>query len=341
MRIMRHISRIIISTLTIMCAMSCKSETKTLLPNVSGKAGEVIIVVGKDSWEGNLGNEIGSLLARDCDYLPQREPLYSLVNLSPAAFSDMFKLHRNIVIFNIDSTVTKQGVVYRTDVWAHPQCVIQVNASCADSAIVVLNKNGENITGAIEQAERNRVIANTLLYEEPKLGNVVDKMIGGKVHFPIGYRLMKATDDFIWIADEKQYSTQGVFVYKYPATDKDPFSEENIISRRNAFLKEYVPGMAENSYMTTSVFVKPGIKFLKYHDLDFVETRGLWEVYNDYMGGPFVSHSFYSKDGKYIIVLEAWVYAPKYDKRQYLRQTESLLYSFEWDKDGNDANSEK
>ena len=89
--------------------------------------------------------------------------------------------------------------------------------------------------------------------------------------------------------------------------------------------------------MTTSVFVKPGIKFLKYHNLDFVETRGLWEVYNDYMGGPFVSHSFYSKDGKDIIVLEAWVYAPKYDKRQYLRQTESLLYSFEWDEDGNDG----
>ena len=59
------------------------------------------------------------------------------------------------------------------------------------------------------------------------------------------------------------------------------------------------------------------------------------------MGGPFVSHSFYSKDGKDIIVLEAWVYAPKYDKRQYLRQTESLLYSFEWTKEGNDGKSDK
>ena len=232
-------------------------------------------------------------------------------------------------------------MVYRTDVWAHPQCVIQVNASCADSAVVVLDRNGENITGAIEQAERNRVIANTLLYEESKLADVVDNMIGGKVHFPVGYTLKKATDDFIWIADEKQYTTQGIFIYKYPATDEEPFSEENIIARRNAFLKKYVPGMLDNTYMTTSVFVKPGIKFLKYHDLDFVETKGLWEVYNDFMGGPFVSHSFYSKDGKDIIVLEAWVYAPKYDKRQYLRQTESLLYSFEWDKEGNDDKSGK
>lgn len=335
---MRALSKIFTYAIAMVSAVACGNNTKVLLPNVSGKAGEVIIVVGKDNWEGNLGNEIGGLLARDCEYLPQREPLYSLVNLSPSAFTDMFKIHRNIVIFNIDSTASKQGVVYRTDVWARPQCVIQINATCADSAIAVLKKNGESITGAIEQAERNRVIGNTLLYEESKLGDVVDEMIGGRVHFPVGYNLKKVTDDFIWIADEKQYTNQGVFVYKYPVMDENPFSEENIIAKRNEFLKKYVPGSMEDSYMTTSMFVKPGIKFLKYHDLDFVETRGLWEVYNDYMGGPFVSHSFYSKDGKEIIVLEAWVYAPKYDKRQYLRQTESLLYSFEWDKEENKAN---
>ena len=51
------------------------------------------------------------------------------------------------------------------------------------------------------------------------------------------------------------------------------------------------------------------------------------------MGGPFVSHSFYSPDGSEIYVIEAFLYAPKYDKRQYLRQVESLLYSFEWKKD--------
>lgn len=49
-----------------------------------------------------------------------------------------------------------------------------------------------NITGAIEQAERNRVIANTLLYEESKLGDVVAKMIGGRVHFPVGYNLKRS-----------------------------------------------------------------------------------------------------------------------------------------------------
>ena len=71
---------------------------------------------------------------------------------------------------------------------------------------------------------------------------------------------------------------------------------------------------------------------MKYKGLDFAEIRGFWEVYNDYMGGPFVSHVFYSRDGQEMIVLQGFVYAPKYDKRQYMRQVESIIYSFEWAK---------
>lgn len=338
---MKTVLRLFFFAAMVFPAVACKNSGKPLLPNVSGKAGEVVVVVDREPWEGSLGAEIRNLLARDCEYLPQREPLYSLVNLAAGSFKDMFKYHRNIVIFNIDPSVQKQGVVYRTDVWARPQCVIQLNASCIDSALVVLRRNGENVAGAIEQAERNRVIANTMLYEESALSEVVAKMIGGKVHFPIGYNLKKVADDFIWIADEKQYTTQGVFVYKYPATLAEPFTEENIISMRDRFLRKYVPGMFDNTYMTTSQYITPGVRFLRYRNIDFAETRGLWEVYNDFMGGPFVSHSFYSQDGKDVIVLEAWVYAARYDKRQYLRQVESLLYSFEWLDDGKDENNQE
>ena len=35
------------------------------------------------------------------------------------------------------------------------------------------------------------------------------------------------------------------------------------------------------------------------------------------------------------IVLQGFVYAPKYDKRHYLRQVESIIYSFEWAKNEN------
>ena len=330
---MKRILSILLAALTVVGLASCSGSGKALLPNVSGKAGEVIVVIERADWEGALGNEVRDLLACDCPWLYIREPLYSLVNVAPGGFADLFKVHRNIVIFQIDPQVTNTGVLVKSDVWASPQCVVQVSAHDSEEATAILQEKGATVVGAIEQAERDRVIRNTLLYEEHPIAMAVNEIIGGSPHFPSGYKLKMKNDHFVWVADEKQYTTQGVFVYKYPVPSGDPFTIENIIAKRNEMLQENVPGMFENTYMTTAEYIAPTVEFIKYKGREFAQTRGYWEVYNDYMGGPFVSHSFYSQDGSEIIVAEAFVYAPRYDKRQYLRQVESLLYSFEWKKD--------
>ena len=45
-------------------AVSCGGSGKKLLPNVSGKAGEVIVVINQGEWEGEVGDGIRTLLAR-------------------------------------------------------------------------------------------------------------------------------------------------------------------------------------------------------------------------------------------------------------------------------------
>ena len=310
--------------------VSCGSRNRALLPSVSGKAGEVIVVLDKDNWEGAAGNAIRDLLACECPFLPQVEPLYTLVSVPPGSFGDLFKVHRNIVYFEIGNQTEKTGVQYRRDVWALTQCLVVISAPDPETACSLIAENGKTIVSAIEQAERDRVIRNSILYEEKTLAPVVSEVFGGSPHFPSGYKLKKKTDDFIWIADEKQYTTQGILIYKTPALKDDNFTVENIIARRNEVMRNNVPGMFENTWMTTSEFWAPTVEHIRYNGRNFTQTRGLWEVHNDYMGGPFVSHSFYSPDGKDIITAEAFVYAPRYDKRQYLRQVESILYSWEW-----------
>ena len=312
---------------------SCSEEKKrkALLPNISGKAGEVIVVIDKGNWEGAVGNVLRDSLAQETPYLPQREPLFGLVNVPKNAFTNMFQIHRNIIVVNISNTVTEPGIVIRKDVWAAPQTVIYVNAADSEAAIEIIKENSALMAVTIEQAERDRIIRNVKKYEELKLAPVVAKMAGGSPHFPSGYKLKKATNDFIWIEYAIQDVTQGILIFKYPVVEGEQMmSLESIIGHSNEILKNNVPGMFDNTYMTTSSAVRPGIEYKRYKGLDFAEVRGFWEVYNDYMGGPFVSHAFYSQDGKDVIVMEGFVYAPKYDKRQYLRQVESIIYSFEW-----------
>lgn len=322
--------KILILLAVAIAAVSCGNRRTALLPNISGKAGEIIVVMDKANWEGQLGNDVRELLGSDCPYLPIREPMFTLANIIPSNFDNMFKVHRNIVYFDIDPQVAEDKLSYMANRWASPQSVVYIAARSSQIADSLMKQGGSTIVNYIEQAERNRIISNNLHYEEHQLAEKVRESFGGSPHFPTGYKLKKKTDDFVWIADEKQYTMQGVFIYKYPAESGDGFKLDKIISQRNKTLKANVPGMFENTYMTTGDIPAPSIGYLKYRGRDFVEARGWWEVENDYMGGPFVSHSFYSPDGKDIIVAEAFVYAPKYDKRQYLRQVESILYSWEW-----------
>ena len=120
---MKRILTYLAFALAALTVISC-SESKrrqALLPNISGKAGEVIVVIDKGQWEGAVGTVLRDTLACDYPYLPQREPLFTLINVAPVGFTQMFQLHRNIVIVNIKPDVTEPGIIYRNDVWARPQ----------------------------------------------------------------------------------------------------------------------------------------------------------------------------------------------------------------------------
>ena len=319
-----------------MCAISCNQQKsrKALLPNISGKPGEVIVVINKGDWEGSMGNVLRDSLACDFPFLPQREPMFDLVNVAPSGFTSMFQLHRNILIVNISTDVTEPGMLYKNDVWAAPQCVIRLNAPTEETAVELYKENSMKIKAVIEQAERARVIANTKRYEELALAPVVTAMAGGSPHFPSGYKLKKSTDDFIWITYSTQFTEQSILVYKYPVVEgQNMMSPENLVKAQGEMMMKNVLGMFENTYMIISPVIAPSVQYKKYGEHEFAELRGLWEVHNDYMGGPFVTHAFYSPDGKNIIMLQAFVYAPKYDKKNYLKQIESVLYSFEWKKE--------
>ncbi len=320
----------------VLALASCnqKKVQKALLPNISGKAGEVIIVIDKGTWEGPVGTTLRDTLAADCPFLPQAEPLYTLVNVAPSGFTNMFKVHRNIILMNINTNVVEPGVIFRKDVWAAPQCVININAPDNETAIALIKENGQKIVTTLEQAERDRVIANAKKFEERSINPPVIELIGGQLHFPSGYQLKARNPEFIWVTYAPQYTQQSILAFKYPVAEgENMMSSESLVANINAMLERNVPGMFDNTYMTISPVAKPSVKYMKYKGRDFAEIRGLWDVHNDYMGGPFVAHAFYSPDGKEMIVLLAFVYAPKYDKRHYLRQIESILYSFEWKKD--------
>ena len=82
---------------------------------------------------------------------------------------------------------------------------------------------------------------------------------------------------------------------------------------------------------TDKEFITPVSKALPKFPAGYaVETRGLWNVVGDFMAGPFVSYSIVDPTSSKIITAEGWVYYPNKDKRDLLRQQESILYTLKF-----------
>ena len=306
-----------------------KDRTK-YLPNITGNAGEVLVVINKGYWEGELGSTLREILAGEYPFLPQREPVFKLFNATPGGFSGSYLLHRNIVIVNVAPEIDTTGIRVSRDAWAKPQVIVTVSANTPEEASELITGHSELIINSIEQAERERLIANSYKYQDKEVFDAVAANLGGSPYFPTGFSMKKNTPGFMWISQETTYVNQGILIFKIPYTDTTQLAPASLKSTLYDLWQANVPGMRENSYMTFNKVIEPGFRYIEYKGQTMVEMRGLWEVENDYMGGPFVCHIFPDRNRENLIILNAFVYAPKYDKRKYLRQVESIIYSFNW-----------
>lgn len=344
-KLLNILSLLLAASCIVTSAVCCKSSGSE--NDISGKAGEVIVVASKPVWASGVGEMLKDSLMQECPCLPQREPMYTVVHVPTNGFTRMFKIHRNIIYLNVSDDVTQCRFLVRRNPWAHPQILFYVDAPDDIAAYDLLRENMRTILSELEKIERERVISNTESYCNPQLTQKVESFIGASMVFPYDFSLKKQTKDFMWISYETKYVQQGFLIYRSPVTQglaqvkadaqglaqaDGMLNPSDLVTLRNKALKANVPGSRDGSYMTTADFLAPISRKVEHDSIQICELRGLWEVENDFMGGPFVSHNFFNRDSTEIVTVEAYVYAPKHDKRIYLRQVESLLYSFKWKK---------
>lgn len=316
---------------TLVLTPSCKKGSKgerTLLPNVTGSANEVVVILPKALHNDTLGNLYRTVLTDYVPFLPQSEPLFDMIMIPPEAFTDIFKPHRNIIFNDIVKGAKEAKLSLKKDVWAAPQTILYISGPSYKAIQDLLLKERDNIVNIFEQAERDRVIRNAITYEEKPIRETLMKKYNISMYFPKGYRLNFDHDTIVWISNETPLTSQGVIIYTFPYTDKNTFNVDYLLKKRNQFVGT-IGGPTKGSYMTTSSFIAPQLTDMMYKGRYYGVMRGLWDVYKHPMGGPFISHITVDEDRQRVIVAEAYVYAPSKEKRNYLRQVEALLYTLE------------
>jgi len=306
---------------------SCKFNSETLKPRISGLSGEILLVIPQYKWESPLGDTLRKFFSYDQPALPQPEPVFDIIQVSPNQFSSIFTSHRNIINIKIDSKYTKAGISMANDQWAVPQLVIDVTAPNDSLCINLLIENADLIIDKINEAERQRVLLSYKKYQETDISRKLKKKYHLGLFIPKGYSLDVDSSDFVWISNETSLVSQGLIIYFYPYNDRNVFLPDNLIRKRNEVLENYVKGPVENSWMTTEDLLTPVYSEFEKDSLYFAKLEGLWKLQNGFMGGPFVSISTVDEKRERVVTLEGYVYAPKNKKREFLRQVESIIYS--------------
>ncbi|MEW5845487.1 MAG: DUF4837 family protein [Bacteroidota bacterium] len=322
---------IVLLAAVVVVSPSCKKGSKgerTLLPNVTGNAHELVVVLPKALHNDSIGHCYSNILTEDVPFLPQREPRFDMIMIPPEAFTDIFKSHRNIIFNDVVKGAKEPKMSLKRDVWAAPQTILYISGPSYQSIQDLLVKERNNIVNIFEQAERDRVIQNAITYEEKPIRETLENKYGVSMYFPKGYRLNFDHDTIAWISYETPLTSQGVILYTFPYTEKNTFTVDYLLKKRNEFVKT-IGGPTKGSYMTTSSFIVPQLTDMMYKNRYYGVMRGLWDVYKHPMGGPFISHITVDEQRQRVIVAEAYVYAPSKEKRNYLRQVEALLYTME------------
>lgn len=317
-----------INTILIVVALilnSCKNKTEKTLPIITGKAGEVVVVINNNIETSQAGQTLKKILTTEVVGLPQSEPTLDYINIPLNAFTNIFKTHRNIIICEINKSEEKGKIIVKKDVWARSQIFINIISNNETILENLIKNNEELILTTILDAENKRIVDNYTQFEDKSVTNEIKKKYEISLKIPKGFTLDIAKDNFAWITHETPQISQGIFIYYYNYTDTNQFSKDSLVHVRDEFLKKYVPGPRENSYMSTEHNYE-----INYHEflIDstyIVKLMGLWKVEGDYMGGPFVSYSTPDIKKNRLVTVEGYVYAPRYDKRNYIRQLEGIL----------------
>jgi hypothetical protein len=315
--------------ITAVLLTSCTGTDKFVLRGSLGKLNKVMVVTKVSDWNGDIGAAVRNSFGEMVVGLPQPEPVLSVSQIAPNGFRSMMKVSRNILIIGEGE---KEDFYIKKNVYAQPQTIIYVFGTDDASVIKVFNAHKKEIIAAYISSD---ILMTQKIFKEKKLDESQLKTLqnlGVSFTAPENFKTVDDTGDFLWLRQHlvsgiAKTGSNNILVYAVPLKEETKVFE-NIIAVRNSIGKKYIPGTdPERMYMITEEAYTPFTLEVVLDGKRTFETRGKWEVKNDFMAGPFLNYSVVDKKNNRIVVFEGFTYAPSVNKRAFLFELEAIAKS--------------
>lgn len=322
--------KLILLVIVLATTLSCNnSNTKgvKIIPDSAGPVNKIAIVVDNELWNNSVGETIRSVMAQPIDGLNQEEPMFSLSQIPTQVFTGFAKQNRSI----LKVEQGKANFNIERDVHARPQKIVTVSGKNIAEIKAQIIKNADTITQALKDEEirfKQKQMSKSLSKNKN-----IQESLGIKVSFPSFYRVAKTIakpeDKFHWIKRDIPTGYTNVLIYELPLNviKKDSSLVSQIIKTRDSIGKKYIPGPIDGSYMATEMAYAPHVYQTIIDNKPTIEVKGLWDVKNQFMSGPFIMYLIEDKVNNRYVVAEGFAFAPSVSKRNYVFELESIIKS--------------
>ncbi|CAZ95779.1 DUF4837 family protein [Zobellia galactanivorans] len=308
---------------------SCKeSKSKKYLPSSVGAINSMVVVIDNELWKGSVGDTIRRHFAAPVVGMPMDEPLFTIDQVAPKFFTGSIRNTRSILYVMEDSLNLAH---VKTDMYASPQRVGVIKGTSKDEIIENVKAKADDIITAFKDMEIEA--AQKRFERSLSKETVLKDKFGISLNIPSIYKVGKQEDNFVWIDREIQRGTANITVYEMPG---DSFSNDStlvkdIVAMRDSIGALYIPGPDvpnKITHMRTEPAFAPYVYPAEIGGLKGVEVRGLWDIKNFPMAGPFLTYILNDKENNRKLVLEGFVFAPATEKRNDLFELEAILKTF-------------
>ena len=311
----------------VLLVLSCKdgnTSTDKVFQDSSGKINDISVVIDNELWSGSIGETVRNTLTVPVYGLPQDEPTFNINQIPTHVFSGFVTKNRTILIINIGN---ESSITYDNDVYAKPQRVISISGENVQAVINQITENQDKIINAFrnieishKQQQIKKVLFNTKSIQE-KLKLDID--------FTTAYRIAKNDGNFFWIRRDITTGTVNLMLYELPyaAIRRNDSIINQIIVIRDSIGKKYIEGPVDGSYMTTENAYTPFNRETILDNKPTLETKGMWDVHNAVMAGPFINYAIEDKINNRWVIAEGFAYAPSVEKRDIMFELEAIIKS--------------
>jgi len=337
------IRRYWVGLVVLMFVGSCDQEG--LQPDSLGSVAEIMLDCRPAEWQGETGRRLRKVLSAEQYGLPQPEPWFRLLptqDLGANKFKDRHRLILRLRSADQQSSLPAElrsasaqslaakgiylGVVRNPR--AFPQAEVWLLYRDTATLFAFLDPPTSPLLDRLRQLDQGLIMdrVGRLSRADTLIAIIRDSLGFSLTALPGDYRIRSLKRDWVWLSREIPNGTMNWCLWRVKDAAGLPLAASVF---RDSLFQKNLPGPSPGSYYQTESLVPARQSVLPLGPKgasSAMEIRGLWTLHGDFMGGPFVHHTWTS--GKDRWHSEVFVYNPNEPKRAWLRELESLSLAF-------------